>query len=378
MKKIAVITTSRADYGIYTPLLKLIERDSDLDLTCIALGMHISSTYGHTVDQIRDDGYRVLASEEDVLLGNSALDISKSMGETSLIVSKIMGTEDFDLIFCLGDRFEMFAAVSAMVPFGIPIAHIHGGELSFGALDEKFRHALTKLSDYHFTSCEEHRMRVIRMGAMPERAFNVGSLSLDNINENHLISKLELEKDLGIKLEDDFYLVTYHPATISDYSYKEQIEEFISALMQIEGQFIITMSNADEGGRYFRERLIELDQGGNYSVFESLGSKRYLSMMKLCSIVIGNSSSGIIEAASFNKPVLNIGPRQKGRATSGNVVHSGICSSDIVNGLREAKGLIGQKFTNIYKVDNSAQKVIDILKNIKAPKLQNDFYDGNI
>lgn len=378
MKKIAVITTSRADYGIYTPLLKLIERDSELDLTCIALGMHISSTYGHTVNQIRDDGYRVLASEEDVLLGNSALDISKSMGETSLIVSKIMGTEDFDLIFCLGDRFEMFAAVSAMVPFGIPIAHIHGGELSFGALDEKFRHALTKLSDYHFTSCEEHRKRVIRMGAMPERAFNVGSLSLDNINENHLISKLELEKDLGIKLEDDFYLVTYHPATISDFSYKEQIEEFISALMQIEGQFIITMSNADEGGHYFRERLIELDQSGNYSVFESLGSKRYLSMMKLCSIVIGNSSSGIIEAASFNKPVLNIGPRQKGRATSGNVVHSGICSSDIVNGLREAKGLIGQKFTNIYKVDNSAQKVIDIFKNIKAPKLQNDFYDGNI
>lgn len=373
--KIGVITTSRADYSIYLPLLRKIQSEPKVDLFIFALGMHVNERFGFTYKRILEDGFNVILSSDILVSEDSSWGISKSLGATTIEMGHLIAENKMDLFLCLGDRFEMFAAVSAVIPFNIPIGHIHGGENTFGAIDEKFRHAITKLSDYHFTSCEKYRKNVIQMGTNPDRVFNVGSLGIENLKNSKIFSLSEIKKEFGIDLEISTILATFHPVTTELEKNNFYISEFYKVIEELDYQFAITLSNADTKGKMFREKLIEMGEKHpeRVKVFENLGPEGYPNFLKYCKLMIGNSSSGIVEAASANLPVVNIGNRQKGRACSNNVVHTGYSKEEILDGIQKAEKLIGTKFKNIYEGENPSGKILEILKKIDK-KPHYDFY----
>ncbi|SHH03830.1 UDP-N-acetylglucosamine 2-epimerase [Pedobacter caeni] len=364
--RIALISCGRSDYSIYYPLMKAIQAEKMFELNIIAFGTHVSSFYGHTIDEFYKDGFEVNYKLESLILGDSQEAIATSMGLTTMKFAAIWAKEKYDLVMVLGDRFEMFAAISAVVPFNIPVAHLHGGETTLGAIDDRFRHAITAMSTYHFTSTEGHRQRVIAITNDDQHVYNVGALALDNIRQMELFDKDAFLEKYQIDLNKPTYLSTYHPETVSldkNIAYIETLFEVFKS--SSDKQIVITMPNADTMGSQIRKRILELSAGRtNVIPVENLGIKGYYSCMKYSELLIGNTSSGIIEAASFGKYVINLGDRQKGREAGDNVFHTEVKYETIMNVLETISKLPLRNSYNIYGTGETTSKIISILKEL--------------
>lgn len=364
--KICIATGTRAEYGLLKPLIDKIKGDSLFELQLLVTGAHLSPEFGLTFNQIEADGYPCLEKVEMLLSSDTATGIVKSMGLGMIGYADVFERLKSDLLIILGDRYEMLAVASAALIFKIPIAHLHGGELTEGAYDDAIRHAITKMSSLHLTSTEEYRNRVIQMGEQPESVHNVGAIGLDNIKSLPLLSRTELEKQLNIHFLKHTYLVTFHPETLSESPIEQQFEELLIAVdKQQDSFFIFTKANADTSGRVINKMIdFYVNKNSNKAVaFTSMGQLRYLSAMKYCTAVIGNSSSGIIEAPSFYKPVINIGDRQKGRIQGENTFNVTASSLAITQAFNEIKSTADfNESENPYGDGNTSQRILDIIK----------------
>ena len=367
MRRISVVTVGRSDFGIYRSVLRAIEAEPDLQLRLIVSGAHLSSATGGTVKEVIESGFAVHDRVDMLLAADTPVAVSKSMGLGVLGFAEVYQRTCPDLLLVLGDRFEMLAAVIAAVPFKIPIAHIHGGELTFGAIDDAFRHAITKCSHLHFASTQEHAQRIIQLGEHPDRVFVSGAPSLDNLKEIRLLSKTQLEERVGMQLPKPPIVVTFHPVTLQYEQTEMQVQELISALLSFDHPIVITKPNADTSGQIIVGNIEQLArQHSNVRVVDSLGTQAYFSLMSQAAAMVGNSSSGIIEAASFSLPVVNIGIRQAGRPRSVNVIDVDNDRSQIATALNIAlsdefrRGI--RRTKNIYGTGNAAECIVRTLK----------------
>ena len=346
MRKICVVTGTRAEYGILSRLMLELKNREDVRLQIIATNMHLSPVYGMTVNEIENDGFSIDYRVPLPLDDNSARGTVKAMSVAMSGFADAYTELDPDLILILGDRYEMLAAASAAMIFGIPVAHFHGGEITEGAYDDAIRHAITKLSAYHFTATEEYRNRVIRMGEEPARVFNIGSLGVDNIRREEFMSLAVFNKSLkeiaetsAHPLEEGFLLVTFHPVTRQPGDEEAQTKALLDALEKIKDRKILfTMPNSDTGGKRVGDMIrdwVKTHSDRSLCV-TSLGRKRYYSALKHCGAVIGNSSSGLIEAPSFGIPTLNIGDRQLGRVYGNTVINCAPDRDSIASALTKA------------------------------------------
>lgn len=369
MVRVGVLTSSRADYGIYKPLLQALSGSSEFELSIIAFGTHLSHFHGYTLQNILDDGFEVRHRINSMLLHDDANSISSAFALTALKFADFWQTHavDFDVVLCLGDRYEMFGAVSAGIPFNIKFAHIHGGETTLGAIDNIYRHSITLASSLHFTSNEKYSEKVIQLIGGSQNVFTVGSLSLDNLETIDLYDMDQFKEVYNIDLSLPSVLVTFHPETVSpeqNVAHAEVLCEVIRSLENI--TTIITLPNADTFGNSIRQKLITLkaELGEQVKLIENFGTRGYFSCMKHCGFLLGNSSSGIIEAATFNKYVINIGSRQEGRLCSGNVLQSPIEYDHIMLAIAKVRSLGDYKGGNIYYSGGATKKIIDFLKQI--------------
>lgn len=385
MKRIGIMTGTRAEYGLLKSLMQEINKDNDLELYLIVSGMHLSPEFGMTYKEIEEDGFEINAKVEMLLSSDSPVGISKSIGLGVIGFADEFQRADLDMLILLGDRYEaLSAAISAMV-MRIPIAHLHGGELTEGAIDEGIRHSITKMSYLHFTSTEEYRRRVIQLGENPERVFCVGAIGVENIKKINLMTKEELERSIHFEIDENTVIVTYHPVTLENNTVEEQFLNLLKVLdRNPKIRMIFTKANADTNGRIVNE-LIDKYAAQNSEracAFMSLGQKRYLSALKYCRIVIGNSSSGIIEAPSFGKPIINIGDRQKGRICADSVINCGYTQQEIQQAMETA---LTEEFENKarncrnpYEKENTAANIISVIKDYLLNdkiKLKKGFYD---
>lgn len=362
--KIGILTSSRADYGIYLPLLHKLKDDTFFETDVIAFGTHLLARFGHTVDGIYKDGFNVQEVPLSLELGDSPKDISLGMAETLREFSNYFANNKYHLLFALGDRYEMFAAVAATAPFNIPIAHIHGGETTLGAIDNAFRHSITCFSKYHFTSTEEYGNRVMQITGNKDYVYNVGALSIDTLQQLKLLEISGFREKYNIDLSRPTVLFTFHPETVAYEMNKIHIAEIIKALRSLSKyQVIVTMPNADTLGLMIRKELekaaIELP---NITIIESFGSLGYLSAMKHCAFMLGNSSSGFVEAAYFSKPVINLGNRQKGRIMTSNILTVPINEKDIVNAVKVIEKTETTTVEPVYGNGDTASAIIQIIK----------------
>jgi UDP-N-acetylglucosamine 2-epimerase (non-hydrolysing) len=369
LRKIAVVTTSRADYGIYLPVLRKIQEEPDLELLLIVSGMHLSPEFGLTVNDIEDDGFDVSAKVEMLLSSDTPDGIAKSMGMGTIGFAQTYARLQPDILLVLGDRFEMHAATVAALPFRIPVAHIHGGEITIGAMDDALRHSMTKLSHFHFVATEEHRDRVLQMGEEPWRVVVSGAPSLDNLSSFELLDPDELETLAGISQSNAPLLVTYHPVTLEYEDTEWQVGHLLDALRRCALPVIFTTPNADTNGRVITKMLE--DFAGSYplaQITESLGTRGYFSLMTHAAAMVGNSSSGIIEAPSFDLPVVNVGTRQEGRTQGINVINAGYDCDQIVEAIKKAtnpafRGSL-QGVSNPYGDGHAAERIVEKLKSV--------------
>jgi UDP-hydrolysing UDP-N-acetyl-D-glucosamine 2-epimerase len=382
--RICVFTGTRAEYGLLTPLLKRLEAAPDVELTLLVTGTHLSERHGHTVDAIRADGFTIEAEVPLPLDHDSRLSVALAMGKAASGCARALDGIKPDLLVLLGDRWECLACATAANLIGVPVAHIHGGETTEGAVDEQFRHAITKLSRLHFTSCEPYRRRVIQLGESPDTVFNVGALGVENVKTVPLMDREALEANLGFSLGERFLLVTYHPATLAEDGAAET-EWFFAGLeaMLAEDESlkaIVTGANADPGGSLVDARAARLHTKlpERTLVSPSLGLVRYLSAMRLCAAVVGNSSSGILEAPSFKVPTVNVGDRQKGRERAASVFDCAPDADAVARALRHALSPhgadIAKRARNPYEKHGTSRRVLDILKQ-GAPKGAKPFFD---
>lgn len=361
--KIALLTAGRSDYSIYLPLIKKLTNEKIFKLDIIAFGSHPYKKFGYTVKFIERDGFEVKYIVKALETGYSSGSISKSISNTIKKFASIYEKENYDLIFALGDRFEMFAAVSASVPFNIPIAHLHGGETTIGAIDEKFRNSISIMSKYHFTSTRNHAKKVANLVGSSKYVYNVGSLAIDNIKNIKLLTIEELKEQLDIDLTKPTLLATIHPETVNIKINTALVNEFIKAIKNSGYQTIITLPNNDTENQIIREKIIKkFSSSKDIFIFEALGTLKYYSCMKYCYAVIGNSSSGIVEAASFGKYVINIGDRQKGRERGKNIIDVPINAEEILTKIKQLKKMPELNSKNIYGDGKSAERIISILK----------------
>lgn len=321
--KILAVTGSRADYGLLRWTLMRIKNDSSLSLDICVTGMHLSSTYGYTYKEILADGLKIFRKIPILSEADTPFDISLAISQAVKSFSKVYKQIKPNLILLVGDRFESFAAAVAAVPFMIPIAHCHGGEVTAGAIDEAFRHSMTKMAHLHFVSTKEYKRRIIQLGENPDRVFISGALGIENISHMKLLDKSELTSSLQLQFKAQSFLVTFHPATLEYQNAARQFAELILALEDFpEATIIITKPNADTGSRVLLKLIARYvkKHPGRVFAFTSLGTLRYMSLLKIVDVVIGNSSSGIIEAPSFRVPTVNIGRRQEGRVKGQTVI----------------------------------------------------------
>lgn len=353
-RKICVVTGTRAEYGIMSRLMMALKNDERIELQIIATNMHLSPEFGMTVNEIEGDGFVVDRKVEMLLSSDTPVGTVKSMGLASIGFADAYSELNPDMIVILGDRYEMLVAASAALIFGIPVAHLHGGEITEGAYDDSIRHAITKLSYLHFTSTEEYRNNVIQMGESPDRVFWVGALGAENIQNSSILSLEELEKSLDFKLGEEFMLITFHPVTKEPGQAEHQIKELLDALDQIPAHYkiLVTLPNSDNDGRVITRKINEwaLDNPNRVKVVTSLGRMRYYSALEHCKAVIGNSSSGICEAPSFRKPTLNIGIRQQGRAQGNTIVN---CSTDYDSICKGLQKVLSPEFCDFVKLNGN-------------------------
>lgn len=337
MRKVCFFTGTRADYGIMSRLMRRVAEAPDCLLQIVATNMHLSPEYGLTYREIEADGFHIDKRVEMLLSSDTRNGIVKSMGLSMVGFADAIDDLKPDLAVILGDRYEMLAAAEACLIYNVPIAHIGGGELTLGAFDDAIRHSITKLSHLHFATTDEYRNRIIQMGETPEHVFNFGGLANDNIINEPVMKKVELEESIGFKLDKAFLLVTYHPVTLENNSSATQINNLLAALEEYLPNYkiIFTMPNSDAGSEVIAEKIktfVNKNKENTIS-FVSLGRKRYYSALKYCSAVVGNSSSGLSEAPSFHVPTLNIGNRQKGRIMCESVVDVEVTQDSIKRGL---------------------------------------------
>ena len=381
-RKICVVTGTRAEYGLFFPIMKKIQSSDCLELQVVATTMHFSEEFGNTYKQIEKDGFFIDEKIENLLSSDTKGSIAKSTGLATILLSDAFSRLDPDVVLVLGDRFETHAAATTAMLMNIPIAHIHGGEITEGAVDEKIRHSITKMSSLHFTSTDEYRDRVMQMGEHSNTVFSVGAPGIDNIVNMDLLSKGELEDELEWKFNGATALFTFHSETLSTDDTSKEIKRILEIIGDSNINVLFTYANSDDGGRVINSEIEEFASKDKekYLVVKSLGQLKYLSAMKQLDIVIGNTSSGIIESASFQKPVINIGCRQSGRLQSGNVIDSTVeeltksidraLSKDFLERLKKKK--------NIYGDGKTASKIIDLLKSQKISVIKkfNNLVEG--
>ena len=365
-----LITTSRADYGIYASLLRALAADPAIELQLIVAGTHLSKGHGYTVAAVERDGYAIAARVITVPEDDSALGISKMVGTATERFSKVWaalaGPDDW--IIALGDRYEMFAAVAATVPFNLRVAHLHGGETSLGAIDDKFRHAITVMSRAHFTSTQVYADRVAAMVNSWDDVHYVGAPALDGLADMPLYTAVEMRERFATDFTHPVVLVTFHPETVALRRNEDYGQELCRALDRLTGRYriIITMPNADTMGSVLRQAFVELADGNErVTTIESFGKKGYFSAMKHCAFLLGNTSSGIIEAASFGKYAINLGARQAGRLQSNNQLNVPVDASLILKAVKKLEGMgLNYRGVNIYqKHTSAATAIVRALKN---------------
>lgn len=357
MKNIGVVTGTRAEYGLLRPLIKKIDAAGNLTLTLIVTGMHLSPEFGLTYREIEADGFKIDKRIEMLLSSDTPGGVLKSMGLELITFADYLAEKNIDMIVLLGDRYESFVVAAAALFFGIPIAHIHGGESTEGAVDEALRHSITKMSAIHFAATEVYRRRIIQLGEQTDSVYNVGALGIENIKEMPLLNKKSIESFIGLTFETPVFMVTYHPVTMENFTAQKQMEDLLGALDHYQDcKIIFTKANSDVGGRIINQLIdnYATSHADRCAVFASMGQLRYFSALNYCSMVIGNSSSGIIEAPSFHIPTVNIGDRQKGRVCAKSVIHCGTDTKDIIEAIENAFGLI--KSECLKHVDNPYEK----------------------
>lgn len=382
MKKICVVTGTRAEYGLLYWLMKEMELDGALKLQLIVTGMHLSPEFGLTYKEVEKE-FKIDRKIEMLLSSDSPVGISKSMGLAQIGFAEAYDELRPDMVVLLGDRYEIFAAASAAMIAAIPIAHIHGGETTEGAFDEAIRHSITKMSHLHFTATEEYRNRVIQLGEQPNMVFNVGAIGIDGIKNMKLLSQAEFEQAIGLKLNKKNLLVTFHPVTLENSTAKAQFEELLAAIDELEDTNIIfTKANADTNGRIINQICDEYVSKNKHKavVFASLGQLRYLSALQYVDMVVGNSSSGIIEAPSFKVATINIGDRQKGRVRADSVIDCEPKRQAISTAFRYVySDEFREKLNNTkspFGNGNASAKIVDIIKKCNVDNMvKKSFYD---
>lgn len=369
-KEIAVFTGTRADYGLLSTLMRGIADEAGLNLRVIVSGTHLSPEFGSTVTVIHEDGFCVDAAVEMLVSSDTAVGVAKSFGLGILGYVDALARLQPDYLIVLGDRYEALAITQAAFLMKIRVIHLHGGEMTSGALDDSMRHAITKLSVVHITSNEVHRNRVIQLGENPETVFNFGAIGLDFIQQSSFLSRADFNKKLRVDWSGPFFVVTYHPATVGEEDPEETFNSLAAALDSFpEYRIIMTYPNADEGGQgliSLAKRYSSL-QGNRVKLVKSMGSQLYFSALKYATLVIGNSSSGIIEAPSVGLPTVNIGSRQQGRVTAESVVTTGTSSLEIADGIKAGLKLRTKLnfncLENPYGDGQTGLKIIELLKN---------------
>lgn len=384
MKRVCVITGTRAEYGLLKSVITKIDQDIDLELQLIVTGMHLSPEFGLTYQEIEQDGFQIIERNEMLLSSDTPNGVTKSIGLGIIGFADIFTRIVPDIIVLLGDRYEAFAAATAAMIHRIPIAHIHGGELTEGLIDEAIRHSITKMSMLHFTSTEQYRNRVIQLGENPERVFYVGALGVENIITQKLISKEELESSIHFKLDIPYIVVTFHPTTLENNTAEEQIENLLSALDKFkEYHVVFTKANADTNGRIINQRIdeyVSLNIDRCLAV-TSLGMIRYLSALKFCEMVVGNSSSGLLEAPSFKIPTVNIGCRQRGRVRGESVIDCGCTTEEIIYAMQTARIMKSNgelsSICNPYEKANTSDIIVKTIRKYleNSSDTKKNFYD---
>lgn len=383
MVKICVITGTRAEYGLLYWTMKAIQEHPNLELSVCVTGMHLSPEFGLTYKQIESDGFQIEGRVEMLLSSDTSVGITKSMGLGLIGFAEFFEKSKPNWILVLGDRFEIFSAVTAAMIARIPVAHCHGGEATEGLIDEAIRHSISKMSHLHFTSTIEYRNRVIQLGEQPQSVFNVGALGIENINRLKLLDKEEFELSIDFRLSRLNFLVTFHPVTLENSSAEQQFKELLEALSSFkEAKIIFTKPNADNDGRVIIQLIDNYvsKNSDNAISFDSLGQLRYLSAIKHCQVVVGNSSSGLIEVPSFNKPTVNIGDRQKGRIVAKSVIS---CKPEMHNIIESIRFALSDEFQqqilntdNPYGKGNSSIKIVEVIQNARIQNiLKKEFFN---
>lgn len=371
-RKIAVITGTRADYGIYYYVLKAIQKHPELELALIACGMHLCPEFGMTINEIKKDGFEIEDSFETILASDTGSAMAKSIGISIMYMTKSFERIKPDILLILGDRGEMLAAAISAIHMNIPVAHIHGGEVT-GTVDESVRHAITKLCHIHFPATEDSKNRIIKLGEKEENIFVCGAPGLDYIKNASYLSRQEILDRFNLK-DEKILLMTQHPVTSERDKVAEQIKETMEAIAELKCQTIITYPNSDNGGREIIKCIEEYAKEYKFiKLFKNLSQTEYLSILNTVDVMIGNSSSGIIEAASFKLPVVNIGTRQEGRLRACNVLDVGYNKEEIINAVN--KSLYDESFknelmkcTNPYGDGNASGKIAQILSEINISR----------
>lgn len=385
MRKICVVTSTRAEYGLLYWLFKEIKADSELKLQLIVTGMHLSPEFGLTYKEIEKE-FKIDKKIEILSGSHTSLDICAEMARVYEKFASALAELKPDILVLLGDRYEIFGVAGVASIMQIPIAHIHGGETTQGAFDEAFRHSITKMSHIHFAATNEYANRIIQLGEEPSRVFNVGGPGIENIKKLNLLNKNEFEKSIKFKLAKKNLLITFHPATLENSSAREQFNELLNALDELEEtNFIFTKANSDTDGDVINKMIDEYVRQNpqKAAAFVSLGQLRYLSAIKFVDIVLGNSSSGLLEVPSFKKATINIGDRQKGRARASSVIDVRPVKEEILAAIKRAYSKEFEQTLkdtiNPYDGGNPSKKMVKILKEIKLDGiLKKKFYDVKI
>ncbi|MEO8068080.1 MAG: UDP-N-acetylglucosamine 2-epimerase [Flavobacteriales bacterium] len=371
--KITVLSSSRADFGIQLPLLRALRADPFFDVSVVAFGSHADPRFGHTVDEMIASGFAPNIVLPPVLVHDDAAGIAQAMARTLEQFSAVWRDHPTDMIVALGDRYEMFAAVAAALPFGIPVTHLHGGETTLGAIDNALRHSITHMAALHFACAEPYRQRVAQLTGSEAHVHNTGALSIDNLRTMELLSVGAIEQRFGFDLSRPTALVTFHPETVGQHNADEQWAEFTAALRAIGERYrvLVTLPNADTHGLALRDRWKAFLSDAPFAVaVDSLGALGYLSCMKHCAFVLGNSSSGYVEASFFPKHVIDVGERQTGRIVTPNIYRCAISTNDIIATVRHMERNGPPVLSHIYGDGRAAQQMVHALKGfqILSPK----------
>lgn len=382
--KITVLTATRAEYGLLSPIIRELLANDFFDVKVVVTGAHLSSEFGLTYKEIEADGIEIDKKIEILTDSDTTTAISKSMGLAMIRFAEYFEESKPDILLVLGDRYETLAVCCAAMNERIPIVHLYGGETTEGAIDEAVRHAITKMSYFHFTSTEEYRKRVVQLGEAPERVFAVGGIGIENALRMPLLSLEELEESIQFKLDKPYAVVTFHPTTLEEGSAQKQFEEILAAIDdKPDMKYIFTKANADANGRLINRMIDEYAKNKeNVVVFESLGVKRYLSALKYATMVLGNSSSGLLEVPSFKIPTINIGDRQKGRLKAESVIDCEPVKASVFESINKAISPefkeLAERVKNPYGDGNTSKKIVSILeREIKNSgiNLKKKFYD---